>query len=282
MANSNEEDEAAIQLAKAWAGQTVTIKGVGGWLSVDNTEDSVRTNPARNAATKATKIDIEAAPENFGDPSAVVFRVVFDNDDGTQNTSNTRYLTNIMYGDTHRQAAAQALAAIPALVLDAIPLTVDFAIGRPTEETNFEGSGFNYSSMTAQPGPVTRLQLFRLERPNNPRNDSSFGVKSLFGTYWRSQHWDESISQSPHCLEDETWYFVSSSSGSGSGSGGYDSEEEEVSVSGSYDSEEEEASGSGSCDSAEEGSGSVEEARGSGSYDSAEEEEEEEASGSGS
>jgi hypothetical protein len=205
MANSNEQDEAAIRLAKTWAGQTVTIRGEGGWLSVDNTEDSVRTNFAKNVATK---ISIEAAPDKFGDPSAVVFRVVSDNDDGTQNTSNTRYLTNIMYGDTHRQTAAQALAAIPALVLDTIPLTVDFAVGRPTEETNFEGPGFNYSSMTAQPGPVTRLQLFRLERATTSRNDSSFGVKSLFGTYWRSQHWNGTISQSPHCLGDETWGFV--------------------------------------------------------------------------
>jgi hypothetical protein len=209
--NHEHHDEAAIQLAKTWAGQTVTIQGVGGWLSVNSTDDSVRTNKS-----KATKIVIEAAPEKFQDSRAVVFRVVppfdDDNNDGTHNTSKTsvRYLTNILYGDTHRQTAAQALAAIPALVLDTIPLTVDFAVGRPTEETNFEGSGFNYSSMTAQPGPVTRLQLFRLERPDNdnPRNDSSFGVKSLFGTYWRSQHWDGSISQSPHCLGDETWYFV--------------------------------------------------------------------------
>jgi hypothetical protein len=149
---------------------------------------------------RATNIIIEAASERFNDPSAVVFRV-----DGTQ-----MYLTNIMYGDFHRQAAAQALAAIPALVADTIPLTVDFAIDRPTEESNFEGSSFNYSPMTAQPGlPITRLQLFHLERTEASRTNqtSYFGVKNVCGTYWRSQHWNGTISQSPHCLSDETWYI---------------------------------------------------------------------------
>jgi hypothetical protein len=195
MASSSNNEE-TIQLANSWADQKVTIRGVGGWLSVDKKDLSVRTKP-QNAATT---IIIEAAPERLNDPSGVVFRV-----DGTQ-----MYLTNIIYGDTHRQAAAEALATIPDLAADTIPLIVDFAIGRPTQETNFEGSGFNYSPMTAQPGhPITRLQLFHLERSEGSRRNqtSYFGLKSVFGTYWRSQHWNGTISQSPHCLGDETWYI---------------------------------------------------------------------------
>jgi hypothetical protein len=206
--SSSSSNQETIELAKSWAGRKVTIFGAGGWLSVDNkmkddSSLSVRTKRSL-PKNKATNIVIEAAPERFNDPSAVVFRV-----DGTH-----MYLTNILYGDTHRQAAAEALLAamiIPTLlVADTIPLIVDFSIGRPTEETNFEGSGFNYSPMTAQPGlPITRLQLFHLERTEASRANqtSYFGVKSVFGTYWRSQHWNGTISQSPHCLSDETWYI---------------------------------------------------------------------------
>lgn len=198
MASSSNEEE-AIQLANSWANQKVTIRGVGGFLSVDKKNLSVLTKLSlpQNAATK---IIIEAAPERLNDPSGVVFRV-----DGTQ-----MYLTNIIYGDTHRQEAAEALATILDLAADTIPLIVDFAIGRPTEEMNFEGSGFNYSPMTVQPGhPITRLQLFHLERTEASRRNqtSYFGIKSVFGTYWRSQHWNGTISQSPHCLGDETWYI---------------------------------------------------------------------------
>jgi hypothetical protein len=227
--SSSSNQEEAIQLAKSWAGRKVIIFGVGGWLSVDHNKKNKKDPPSSSSSSvrtkrslpkhKATNIVIEAAPETFNDPSAVVFRVA-----GTQ-----MYLTNILYGDTHRQAAAEALlAAIPdnLVVADTIPLIVDFAIGRPTEDTNFEGSGFNYSPMTVvQPAGLrpssssssssstnTRLQLFYLERTEASRRNqtSYFGIKSVFGTYWRSQHWNGTISQSPHCLSDETWYIGTS------------------------------------------------------------------------
>jgi hypothetical protein len=184
------ENTEAIRLADTWAGRRVTISGVGGAIGVDSGGDFEVTT----AHGKVSRIVIERAPEGLGLPNAVAFRVF-----GTQ-----KYLTNIMYGDRHRQQCAEALAAVPGLLPVHIPEIVAFAIGRPTGETNFEGPGFNYCPMTVQDGPPTKLQLFVLE---SVRGANRFGVKSLFGTYWRSQHWVKKISQSPHLLGDETWYF---------------------------------------------------------------------------
>ena len=139
---------------------------------------------------------IEAIPEI---PGAVAFRVV---------GAEQLYLINIMYGDRERQALATALSATPEILVDAIPLIVDFAIGRASDDDNFEGAGFNYSPMRAQRasrnGP-NKLQMFQLERAIQSHAGRSLGIKSLFGTYWRSQHWSGTVSQSPHLLGDEMW-----------------------------------------------------------------------------
>jgi hypothetical protein len=132
-------------------------------------------------------------------PSAVAFRVV-----------NTKlYLTNILYGDELRQTLASTLAAIPQLLADMIPSIVDYAIGRPTDDTNFEGPGYHYSPMTLREagggprGGPNKLQMFELERV-----PGGLGIKSVLGgTYWRSQHWNHTVSQAPDCLRDETWNF---------------------------------------------------------------------------
>jgi len=145
-------------------------------------------------------------------PGAVSFEVLQDDSDNSDNDSENQYLTVQMYGDEIRQDAAQVLASVPDVLADAIPTVVDYAIGRPTGETNFEGAGFNYSPMIAlrggggATGAPTKLQLFTLEK-NTRRSRYSYGVRSLFGTYWRSQHWDGVVSQSPHLLDDETWRF---------------------------------------------------------------------------
>ena len=139
------------------------------------------------------RFHVESIPDM---PGVVAFRV--------QDTN--LYLTNIMYGDEARQTAATELAAVPGILADNIASIVDYAVGRPTGEDNFEGAGFNYSPMTVQAGPPNKLQMFRLEPGVRPGFAPGIGVQSLFGTYWRSQWWDQVVSQSPHLLGDERWY----------------------------------------------------------------------------
>jgi hypothetical protein len=182
----------AIRLTNTWAGRTVTIRGAGGIIHIDPEDDD---SPVKTGSDATTHIVIERAPTALGLPGTVAFRVA----------GSHKYLTTIMYGDSHRQKAAESLAAFQSLLPEHIPKIVDYAVDRPTDETNFEGAGYNYSPMTTQEGPPTKLQLFELE--GVPADRNRLGVKSLFGTYWRSQHWDNIVSQSPHLLGDETWYF---------------------------------------------------------------------------
>ena len=105
-----------------------------------------------------------------------------------------------MYGDDVRNAAAAVLSRTPVLPSH-IPQIVDYAIARPTDRSNFEGRGFNYSPLTAQEGPPGPLQVFELTAEPHGK----YGIKTLFGSYWRSEHWNKRVSQSPHCQGDERW-----------------------------------------------------------------------------
>ena len=115
-----------------------------------------------------------------------------------------------MYGDRERQAVATEVASVPGILADNIALIVDYVVGSATDDDNFEGAGFNYNPMTVQRSIGVRpnkLQMFRLESAQTRTAGRSLGVKSLFGTYWRSQHWNLTVSQSPHLLGDEKWRF---------------------------------------------------------------------------
>jgi hypothetical protein len=196
-------DEQCIALANEWNNRKIEIHGVGGMIQVHTENGNVSTSHSHrpNTTNHKRRFIVRASTDL---PGTVAFQV----DDGTK---DLYYLTVHMYGDECREDAAQALAAVPDVLADTIPLVVDYAIGRPTGETNFEGPGFNYSPMTASKNnnsntKPTKLQLFTLVPPPRRHNPpSSFGVRSLFGSYWRSQHWDNVVSQSSHLLGDETW-----------------------------------------------------------------------------
>ena len=210
--NDNDNIAAAIDLASQWNNRVVQISGVGGRITVAD-DDEVKT---KKIVGGATKFIIKASSEISG---AVAFQVVAEPKEEEEakkesslesDESCPYYLTVQMYGDEHRQIASQMLAGIQEVNADNIPSIVDYAIARPTADSNFEGSGFNYSPMIVLPSQApTKLQLFYLETPpgyQHPRSSNNrFGIKSLFGTYWRSQHWENTISQSPHLLRDETW-----------------------------------------------------------------------------
>uniref|UniRef100_A0A7S2EW41 Uncharacterized protein n=1 Tax=Trieres chinensis TaxID=1514140 RepID=A0A7S2EW41_TRICV len=184
------------QIFNQWVGKQVTIKGVGGTITRIPGEDgdSVRTR-RRNvwSDTKFHTFVIERAPESQGE-GLVAFRAK-----GTD-----LYLTISLYGDKARRGISSTLSRTP-LHPDLVPVVVDFAVGRGDD--NFEGKGFSYSPMTVEPGPPSLLQAFRLEQ-NFSGSLHRVGIKTRFGTYLRSQHWNSTVSQSPHLLGDETWYLA--------------------------------------------------------------------------
>jgi hypothetical protein len=218
--NNNLNNDEATRLANTWAGRRVTISGVGGAIFIGPPTKGEKKKGPRivktSHGTPGVQLMIEHAPAALKIPGTVAFRVVLPSTAGANDEH--KYLTNIMYGDDLRQSTAETMAAIPSLLADHIPLVIDFSIGRPTGETDFEGAGFNYSPMTIQragshnggiPCP-NKLQVFVLQCQGG---GGRFGVKSLFGTYWRSQHWDQIVSQSPHCLRDETWHISPAGAG---------------------------------------------------------------------
>lgn len=197
--------------------------------------------PINTRENRRDKFLVERVRDSDGDPlGRIAFRVLESSDIGNVNSSRETeptssstisnqlndddgdycyYLTNVMYGDEVRQRAADGLAGIPSLPAEIIPDIVDSVAGRATNSNNFEGAGFDYTPMRMQKvkkgTPPNKMQQFvlveSLEADGHPARFPSIcqrlGVKSLFGTYWRSQHWDQVVSQSSHMLGDETWRF---------------------------------------------------------------------------
>lgn len=196
--SSEESSPSSSDLARDLDGCTVIVGGVGGSICVSPQDRTTVSTSWR----KGTPLRIETRQKkNFGGDSAdeeeedddlhlVAFRVVGSN----------RYLSVTLYGDDVRNATAEALSHTPILPA-LIPDVVKYVVDRSTDTENFEGAGYNYSPHTAEAGPPGLLQLFSLERTVGGR----YGIKSLFNTYWRSQHWNRTVSQAPHCLGDERW-----------------------------------------------------------------------------
>jgi hypothetical protein len=151
----------------------------------------------------------------------VTFRLINNSEDQSNVGNNTvhsnnisgqeapLYLTINMYGDEAQRAITEAVANSTPLLPVHVPLIVDFLVDRPTGPGDFEGPGFNYSPMTLSPAPKigdpSFLQVFQLLRLNDYYGLEFYSIKTLFGTYWRSEHWNNTISQSPHVLRDERW-----------------------------------------------------------------------------
>lgn len=128
------------------------------------------------------------------------------------------YLTHVMYNDKARNDMMDSLLSIlPMMIPEEVASHIlDFAIDCPSNESSFEGSGYNYHPMTALwrgrsdqdgdnglNGETNLLQCFHLESLPNRNRSNGYGVKSVFGTYWRDQWWSNTISQSPICAGDE-------------------------------------------------------------------------------
>lgn len=206
-------------------GQPLEIRDFRGCAIVfDKSKNQTTTN-----APRGSKFLLERAPLRYHDETyngiglLVAFRLI--NDDNSSNNDQTNvgnnnnnengqssplYLTINMYGDIVQRTISEAVANHTPLLPVHVPLIVDFLVDRPTGQENFEGAGFNYSPMTlagpATPNCPSFLQVFQLVR----QDGGGYGIKSLFGTYWRSEHWNGTVSQSPHCLRDETWRLVHS------------------------------------------------------------------------
>ena len=196
--SSTEESlPSSSDLARSLDGCTVVGGGVGGTICVSPQDRTTVSTSGR----QGTPLRIETRQKkNFGggsvndeeddDSLLVAFRVVGSN----------RYLSVTLYGDDVCNATAEALSHTPILPA-LIPDVVKYIVDQSTGTENFEGAGYNYSPHTAEAGPPGLLQVFSLERAVGGR----YGIKSLFNTYWRSQHWNRTVSQAPHCLGDERW-----------------------------------------------------------------------------
>lgn len=119
-----------------------------------------------------------------------------------------KYLTVNMYGDQIKATVLDTLSRnVPNLLPEHIIDIVDYVVDAPTNDDNFEGRGFNYQPMTIQDGPPNLQQIFQLKWNKNIPQQYRMGVKTSFGTFWRSPDWEHTVSQSPHLLGDETFYF---------------------------------------------------------------------------
>uniref|UniRef100_A0A7S3L7U1 Uncharacterized protein n=1 Tax=Amphora coffeiformis TaxID=265554 RepID=A0A7S3L7U1_9STRA len=183
-------------------GKAVGIVGHVGGRIVAVMNENVPTGAIITAHTDPDTIFIvEASPVEGSEPM-VTFRI-----DGTR-----FYLTQNPFGDVARAQLLETLISaesfpFPAEVLREI---TEFAVGAGTRDGNFEGAGFDYTPMNALhlQEPPGILQSFVLERVGQSVVGlNHIGIRSPFGKYWRSQHWDHTVSQSPHCLGDETWRF---------------------------------------------------------------------------
>jgi hypothetical protein len=67
------------------------------------------------------------------------------------------------------------------------------------EDLNLYNRCYSYRLMAAEPGPPNVVQEFILE----PTHHGRMGIKSRFGKYQRSEHWNRVVSQSPHCKRDK-------------------------------------------------------------------------------
>jgi hypothetical protein len=171
-------------------GKRVTICGVGGYLKsgdklVQTTFDGINTDC----------IFTFEQPDEFRGTNFIAIK----------NCAGL-YLTAVPYGDDLRNSIANALMKITTITPSVIERIVGFVALKPTAQNNFEGAGYNYAALTAEPGPPSDLQLF--EPTNVTRTMSECfrsGLRTRFGAYLRSQHWTHTVSQSPHCEGDETW-----------------------------------------------------------------------------
>lgn len=184
-------------------GKTVTLK------------DRCRRNDVREIEPGIIRTGWTASPTRFVIEKSPVANSAARNDANVSNRNmryiafrvegTSRYLTLNPYGNA-RAHILESLSSseMPMLLPDLYENIIDYIVGDETGANNFEGRGFNYDPMKAEESHTsspTILQSFCIE------GDSlhEIGVKSVFGKYWRSQHWENTISQSPHMLLDETW-----------------------------------------------------------------------------
>ena len=185
------------------SGQTFNIVGHVGGRIVAVWSGNVPTGAIITSHNEpSTRFVVEASPVE-GSEHMVTFRI-----DGTR-----FYLTQNPFGNIARAHLLETLIYAESLPFpgEVLHEITEFAVGTGTQEGHFEGAGFDYTPMYAiqlqrQPGI---LQSFVVESVGERCTGlNHIGIRSPFGKYWRSQHWDHTVTQSPHCLRDETWRLL--------------------------------------------------------------------------
>jgi hypothetical protein len=188
-------------MAEPWIDTVVTIYGCGGFIHYN--DGSITTG------STGSPILISRAPVHFGGDKVTFCIATGSNGAATEGTAGERlYLTQCLYGDGPKAELANALLRITpqlGLLPELVPNVVDYLADQATAESNFEGQGYNYTPLSAQPGPPNWLSVFTIEAVENRYDSDEVGIQSPFGRYWRSEHWNRVVSQAPHRLGDETW-----------------------------------------------------------------------------
>ena len=186
-----------------WIGTQVRITGYGGAITVEN--GRIITTP-RGRGSVFT-VEAAATAIQHGGGGGVCFRYGGD----------AHYVTAHLYGDAGRRELCQTLEEIDITLLlpETLRTIVEFATPKATDQTNHEGPGYSYQPLTLEQGSTTNtngstttptiLQTFELETNIRGRPTNVVGIRTKFGSYWRSEHWNHVVSQAPHCLRDEQW-----------------------------------------------------------------------------
>lgn len=232
--NTNNVEE-SIRLANEWCGKIVEISGRGGYVTWNNDTNENNSNSSNDTASSTKqirtsyssrtncrrfeiiKVDDDIASSSSSSSSLsvgiVAFRLVQDS-----NNNDASYLQQVMYGDDARNALTEILNPWKAVQNDVKPLILDYIVDKASDCTNFEGPGANYTPMiaTAYPssnnknGKLSTLQYFYIEPTiGNQYEPHKYHIRSYYGgSYWRSQHWTNTISQTNNRDEDEMWTFT--------------------------------------------------------------------------
>lgn len=228
--STNTSSTASAAAASRWSGKTVEISGRGGVVCMI-------LEPKRSPqGNEKEEVSYQVQTRRYG--QKLVVERVFGPWIAFRVKGTHRYLTQHLYDEEARNSLTKVLltecnSVYSILLPELIPPIVEYAIDQGSDSTNFEGAGFCYQPMTVEPPCImtkkpSLLQQFTLVEPT-PQEDTNtnffrrdgdyfreangryllrerrWGIRSRFGKYWRSQHWDSTVSQSSHLLGDEEW-----------------------------------------------------------------------------
>ena len=173
----------------------VSIWGVGGYIYIDK-DNQVRTSQyitdGKQGGPEGRKggmhFLVEQSPKHNGTRLIAL------------KSCTGRYLSVSAYGDEATDSIAKTLSLHPALVeIGIVRMIIEYAVPSAAP-------GFCYSPVELQSGPASAHQTLMVEYQGDGKTNK-VGLLTHNGTYLRSQLWEGTVGQSPHCRSDEQWFL---------------------------------------------------------------------------